>query len=131
MIRVVIDTNVLVSSILSAGGNAARIMYLISDNKIRLLYSPKYRSPRRGRRGSANVREQKLPIFAQRAERATQCARSPSAFHKESVEKWELVPAQERSHLHSSPLFAYLFARLVSQTLQRVHVKAGNVMHQI
>ena len=38
--RVVIDTNVLVSSMLSSEGNSARIMNLISDKQIQLFYCP-------------------------------------------------------------------------------------------
>ena len=40
MKRVVIDTNVLVSSTLSSEGNSARIMNLISDKQIQLFYCP-------------------------------------------------------------------------------------------
>ena len=36
--RAVIDTNVLVSSVLSSEGNSAQIMNLISDEKIQLFY---------------------------------------------------------------------------------------------
>ena len=39
MIRVVIDTNVLVSSTLSPKGNSAQIMHLVSDKQIVLSYS--------------------------------------------------------------------------------------------
>ena len=41
MTKVVIDTNVLVSSRLSADGNAAKIMDLIADGEIELYYSSK------------------------------------------------------------------------------------------
>ena len=40
MKRVVIDTNILVSSILSPQGSPARIMELISDGEMQLVYSP-------------------------------------------------------------------------------------------
>ena len=40
MKRAVIDTNILVSSILSSEGNPARIMNLISDKQIQLFYCP-------------------------------------------------------------------------------------------
>ena len=40
MKRVVIDTNVLVSSTLSSEGNSAKIMNLISDKEVQLYYSP-------------------------------------------------------------------------------------------
>ena len=38
--RVVIDTNILISSILSPHGSPARIMELISDEEVQLVYSP-------------------------------------------------------------------------------------------
>ncbi|MCL2411348.1 MAG: putative toxin-antitoxin system toxin component, PIN family [Treponema sp.] len=39
MKRVVIDTNVLVSSAISSGGNPERIMNAISDKQLQLCYS--------------------------------------------------------------------------------------------
>ncbi len=40
MIRVVLDTNILVSAFWSKSGNAARILGMFLDNKILLIYSP-------------------------------------------------------------------------------------------
>ncbi len=40
MIRVVLDTNILVSAFWSKSGNAARILSMFLDNKILLIYSP-------------------------------------------------------------------------------------------
>ena len=39
MLRIVVDTNVVVSAFLSPGGNPAKIIDLITDNELRICYS--------------------------------------------------------------------------------------------
>ena len=40
MYKIVVDTNILISSMLSEQGNPAKVMEMIDNNKINLIYSP-------------------------------------------------------------------------------------------
>ena len=40
MYKIVVDTNVLISSMLSEQGNPAKVMEMIDNNKVNLIYSP-------------------------------------------------------------------------------------------
>ena len=40
MYKIVVDTNILISSMLSEQGNPAKVMEMVDNNKVNLMYSP-------------------------------------------------------------------------------------------